>query len=323
MLELPRKEIGRFEEFTLPNGEAVYKEQRGDKHYYHAEIKPSKSATGGYSFIKGTTLTGVSTASKYLNGDPGGLMHWAAERDQDGVARIAAADMDAGLSLHWLRTQESISARLHEEEATWEHERDRRADQGTNVHKETVWKLATGQEATLADVSDVERGFSQGVFRSFQALGLRGKVKHAEQVTVAHDKRIAGTFDVWAEGVETARVLACLKNPEKVPDEVKRLESLRLLADYKTRDGVGKIRISDHVQLQGYEDCNRACGIGPSDGQVVIIVLPDGSYEIFWCIATYGQWVAALNGCHSGKQVGREVEAMARAAKKAKALVAA
>ncbi len=309
--------VGRFEKLDAPNGDVVYKEDRGDKHYYHAEIKPSKSATGGYSFVKGSTLTGVSTAAKFLDGDPGALMHWAAERDQDGIARIVSADLDNGRSLDWLRSQGSIKARLHEEEATWEHERDRRADQGTTVHKEAVWKLATGQEATLADVSDVERGFAQGVFASFHDLGLRGKVKYAEQMTVAHDKKIAGTFDVWAEGVDAGAVLSRLANPKAVPEDVAKLGTVRLLADYKTRDGVGKARRSDHVQLQGYEDCNKTCGIGESDAQIVIIVLPDGSYELFWCEATYGQWAAAVNACLSSKPLGSKVEKTARAIKKA------
>lgn len=309
--------VGRFEKHVAPNGEAVYKEIRGDNHYYHAEINPSSSAKGGYSYVKGSTLTGVSTASKYLDGDPAGLMHWSAKLNMAGVARIYLADVEAGLSVDWLHSPESIEGRLREKEATWEHERDRRAEQGTNVHKETVWKLATGQDATLADVSDAERGFGRGVFKSFRDLSLRGKVKYAEQVTVCHDKQVAGTFDVLAIGVDVAALLDRVINIKAVPGEICERGTIDLLADYKTRDGIGKVRKSDHVQLAGYEDCNRSCGISATDGQAVIIVLPDGEYEVYWCEADYGAWVAARNACFSGKPLTSRCRAMSNAAKTA------
>lgn len=321
MLTQAPEKIGRFEVHTLPDGSVVYKEIRGENHYYHAEIKPSKSAEGGYSFVKGSTLTGVSTASKYLDGDPGGLMHWAARMDQSGVARIASADMKAGRSLDWLCSQETIEDRLRAERATWEHERDRRADQGTNVHHDTVWKLATGQDTTLANLTDAERGFGQGVFASFEDLGLLDRVVCAEKVTVDHASRIAGTFDVLAEGVEVEALMRQLVNPRAVPEEIVERESIRLLADYKTRDAAGKIRKSDHLQLQGYEACNRACGIGESDGQVVIIVLPDGTYEVYWCEADYAQWAASVTACHSGRPLDSRIRAMSQAAKVAREAV--
>lgn len=317
------KPIGRFLEHKLPDGSVIYYEDRGDKHYYHGEIQPSSSAKGGYSFVKGSTLTGVTTATKYLDGDPEPLMNWAVERAEDGMARIATADMDAGRDVSWLRERETIRRRLDEEEANWRHERDRRAEVGTRVHKEMVWKLATGQPATLAGTTEMERGFSQGVFASFRELGLLGNVEYAEQVTVAHDKKIAGTFDVWAEGVPTAPFLERLVNPDKVPTEVAELPTLRLLADYKTRDGAGKIRKSDMVQVRGYEDCNQSCGLPASDGQVVIIVLPDGTYEVYWGEATYGQWVAARNSCMSAKPLDSRMRALKKAAKNAAEVVSA
>jgi hypothetical protein len=322
MLNAPEM-VGRFQKHVAPNGDVVFKEIRGENHYYWSEVKPNSSSEGGYSYIQTSGLTGVSTASKFLDGDPGGLMHWAAERDQDGIARTVSADMEAGYSLDWLCSQETIKARLYAEEATWEHERNRRADQGTNVHHEAVWKLATGEDASLADVSEAERGFARGVFRSFLDLGLRGKVRYAEQLTVDFTKtpKIAGTFDLLAEDVETERLLPRLINIKQVPAEIAERPTLRLLADYKTRDGAGKVRKSDHLQLQGYEQCNLACGIGASNGRVVIIVLPDGSYELYWGEATEGQWNAAVNACGQSKPLTKRVEALSKAAKTAREAV--
>jgi hypothetical protein len=155
------------------------------------------------------------------------------------------------------------------------------------------------------------------VFASFDKLGLRrpGKVKFAEQLTVAHDKRIAGTFDVYAE-VETDRF-------EEIPEAVEDLDTLTVLLDYKTRDEERKIRKSDHVQLQGYEDCNTTCGIGSTDAQAVVIVLPDGNFRIVWCDATPAEWFASLNACHAGKQVDRRMAKTEREAGKAREPVVA
>jgi hypothetical protein len=324
MLTSPPRQIGRFLELTTPNGDVVYKEQRGDSHYYHAEIKQSSSAKGGYSFVKGSTLTGVSTAAKFLDGDPTRLLHWAAGMDQAGIARIYNREIESGqYAFDWLRSPESIAQRLREEEATWEHERNRRASQGTNVHHHTVWKLATGQDADLADLSEAERGFGQGVFASFLGLDLLDKVVYAEQLTVSHATRIAGTFDVLAGGVDVDLLLEHLINPKAVPEGVILKGQVTLLIDYKTRDQPGKVRKSDHVQLQGYEDCNRSCGIGPSDGQVVIVVLPDGTFEPYWCEATPGAWAAAVNACHSARPLDSRIAAMCKAAKTAREAVVA
>jgi len=327
MLTAPPEKIGRFEAHATPDGSVVYKEQRGDNHYYHAEIKPSRTAKGGYSYVKGTTLTGVSSVSKFLDGDPTRLMHWSAKMDQSGIARIIAGQIERGETglddINWLATPDGVANRLREKEATWEHERDRRADQGTNVHHYTVWRLATGQDADLADLSEVERGFGQGVFASFLKLGLLDRVVYAEQLTVSHANRIAGTFDVLAEDVEIEAVMDHLINPDAVPAEVVEKGLVRLLADYKTRDAAGKVRKSDHVQLQGYEDCNRSCGIGDTDGQVVIVVLPDGTFEPYWCEATPGSWAAAVNACRSGKPLDSRMAALSKRAKAAREAVVA
>jgi hypothetical protein len=324
MLAPEPRMVGRFEEHAVPSGSVVYKEIRGDEHYYYAEVHSSASSPGGYAYVEGSVLTGVSTAAKFLDGDPDPLMGWAARCDQAGIARIVSADMQNDRSLDWLCSPDRIAARLYAEEATWNHERKRRGEEGTNVHHQTVWKLATGQGANLAHVSDAERGFSQGVFASFRHLGLAGKVTHAEQLTVAFRgeaspvRGIAGTFDLLAEEVDVDRLLDRVVNLRAVPSEIQKRSTLRLLADYKTRAKPGKIRKSDHVQVQGYEDCNRQCGIGDTDAQVVIIVLPDGTYEVYWCEATFSQWAAAVQACEESKPLDSRIRAMQQAAKTAR-----
>lgn len=306
--------VGRFEEHRLPNGEVVYKEVTEDGHYYFGEVKPSSSAKGGYARVESSRLTGASTAAQYLYSDSKGLQHWSAKCDQEGIARIVSSDLEAGRSLEWLRSQGSIAARLRAEKATWEHEMGRRAEEGTNVHHHTVWKLATGQDADLADLSAAERGFGQGVFASF--LQLEPRVRYAEQLTVDHSCRIAGTFDLLAE-VDVDRF------PEGVPADLRRRESIVVLFDYKTRAAVHKTRLSDHVQLKIYERTNRTCELGASDAQASIVVTPTGEWKIYWCEATDGDAAAAITACRSGINLRRKVERAEREAASAREAVVA
>jgi hypothetical protein len=306
MLTSPPRQIGRFLELTTPNGDVVYKEVTGKGHHYFGEIKPSASSKGGYARVEESRLTGVSKASKYLDGDAKRLQHWSAKCDQEGIARIVCEDVEAGRDLDWLKSQETIAARLGAEKATWEDEMKRRAGEGTAVHHHTVWKLATEEHANLADLSDSERGFGQGVFGSW--LQLEPRVLYAEQLTVDHSVRVAGTFDLLAE-IDVHRF------PHGVPADLIARQSIRVLIDYKTRAALHKTRLSDHVQLKIYERANRSCGIGASDAQASIIVAPDGTWKLYWCEATDGDAAAAINSCHSGSSLNRRVERASREAK--------
>jgi hypothetical protein len=306
--------IGRFEVHRTPAGDVVYKEVTEDAHHYFGEIKPSPDSKGGYARVDTSRLTGVSTAAKFLDGDSTRLQHWAAKCDQEGIARIVAADVEAGRSLDWLTDPAKIAARLKAEKASWKDVMSGRAEEGTNVHHHTVWKLATGQDADLADLSESERGFGQGVFDSFQTLQPR--VRYAEQLTVDHGIRIAGTFDVLGD-VEVRRF------PDGVPAHLIGAEEISVLFDYKTRDAIHKTRLSDHVQLKIYDRANRTCGIGGSDAQASIIVTPDGRWKVYWCEATEGDAAAAITACHSGSGLSRRVSRLEREARSSREAVMA
>lgn len=279
MLSEP-KMIGRFEEHTLPNGEVVYFEP--DKHQYFGEIKESKSAKGGYSFVKASRLTGVSTIAKYLDANADPLMHWAAKLDQIGIAELAADDMDSGASLGWLRSQGAIRARLYDEEATWAHVRDRAAIRGTNVHERIFLALATGTTPpSLSDLTEEERGYGQAVFAWWRDRSPEPIA--AEQVTVAHALGVAGRFDFLGN-----------------------VEGARTLVDAKTREK-GAVRKSDHVQLAGYEKANTECGLGETERRIALILLPDGSYREEECVATEADFNSALLACQSGKHLDKRM----------------
>jgi hypothetical protein len=286
MLSAP-DQLGRFEVHTLPDDSVVYYEP-DPKHAYFGEVKESKTAKGGYSFVKSSRLTGVSTIAKYLDASVDPLMHWAAKLDQIGIAELASQAMAAGGDLTWLCEQSSIRAALFDAQATWAHVRDRAAIRGTNVHERIFLALATGETPpSLGDLSEEERGYGQAVFAWWR--DRKPEPVAAEQVTVAHSKKVAGRFDLLAD-----------------------IDGERWLIDAKTREK-GAVRKSDHVQLAGYESANVECGLGASDRRVALILLPDGTYREEVGVCTEADFAAALVACQTGKAIERRMREAGKA----------
>lgn len=293
--------VGRFEAHVLPDGSTVYYEP-DPKHAYFGEVKPSKSAEGGYSFVRESRLTGVSTIAKYLDANVDPLMHWAVGLDHVGIAELAGRDADRS----WLSNPDAIKARLREAELRWTDVRDRAADRGTNVHERIFLALATGSAPpSLSELSEDERGYGQAAFAWWRDRNPTPVL--AEQATACFDKGFAGRFDLLADFDADAFNAGPASS-----------STIRVLVDAKTRES-GKVRKSDHVQLPGYEDANIACGIGPSDDRLVLILMADGTYREEWCVGTREDFYAALVACQTGKSIDKRM----READKARELVTA
>lgn len=288
------EQVGRFEKHTLPDGSCVYYEP-DPKHAYFGEIKPSKSAAGGYSYVRDSRLVGVSTVVKSLDTSLDGLLHWAAKLDQVGIAQLARASMADGGDLDWLRTQGSIDGALRDAGLTWSDVRDAAATRGTNVHQDIFLALATDtRPPSLSKLSAEERAYGQAAMRWWR--DNRPTPLFAEQVTLNAKEGYAGRFDLLCE-----------------------LNGERVLVDLKTREK-GKPRRADHAQLRGYEMANVSCGIGPSDRQLALLLLPDGSYREVWCCGSDAQFICSLYAYKAGSELGK---AMSAAEKAERELVAA
>lgn len=301
MLSLERREIGRFEEFTLPNGEVVYKEVRGDSHYYWGEIKPSGSAKGGYSATKSTALPGATGIAKYLDPDSDPLIDWATRLEREGIAGLASDAMATGADMSWLTEAGSIYAALEEAKLRWKNVRGKRADEGKEVHREITYALAVGDAVpSLAALSDEARGYGQAKLRWWRER--RPEPIAAEQVTVSHAKGYAGTFDLLA------RLDLDSPNLPPFPEgvDLDRHGVATVLIDDKTRQKPRTYK-SDHVQLRLYKGANSECGIGESDLELVVVLLPDGGYEEFWAIATDADANSALLAAKSGKLLDKRL----------------
>jgi hypothetical protein len=276
--------VGRFEAHELPAGGTVYYEP--DKHQYFGEVKAKSN--GDYSYVRDSRLIGVSTIGKYLDPNPDPLMHWAAKLDQIGIAELASPAIESGGDLTWLCSQERIAAALREAEATWSHVRNRAAIRGTNVHEQIIFTWATGAEApSLAGLSEEERGHGQAAFswlRDRQPTPIA-----AEYVTADLSLGIAGRPDLLCE-----------------------IDGERVLVDAKTREKP-RTYLSDHVQLCGYKRTNLACGVGESDREIVLVLLPDGTYQEFEGVGTEADFNSALLACQSGKHLEKRMRGAAKA----------
>ena len=300
MLSREVESIGRFERHTLPDETHIYYEP-DPAHAYYNEVKKAPKSKGGYSFVRDSRFTGVSTPTKALDSNIDGLLYWAAKLDQTGVADLAGAQIGAGCDvgdLEWLCSQESISKALREAELTWAHVRDRAAQRGTNVHERIFLALATGKRPpSLSKLSGEERAYGQAAIRWWRDRDP--EPLYAEQVTVHRELKVAGRFDLLAE-----------------------IDGERVLVDAKTRQR-GQDRRSDHAQLPGYEACNIACGIGASERRVVLLLLPDASYREVECVGDEDDFTAGLEAYRRGGDLEKRMRAGAKAEKEAREPVAA
>jgi hypothetical protein len=286
MLSVREQVDERFDKHTLPSGDVVFYEDKN--HAYYGEIKPKSG--GGHSYVRDSRLTGVSTIAKYLDPNADPLMHWAARLDRIGTAELASQAIESGGDLTWLTEEWRISAALKDAEATWAHVRNRAAMRGTNIHERILFALATeSAPPSLSGLSEEERGYGQAVFAFWR--DRKPEPIAAEYVTADLSLGFAGR-----------------------PDLLAFIDGAITRFDAKTRES-GKVRMSDHVQLQGYRAADIACGIGTSERDVALILMPDGTFREEECVATQAHFNAALLACQSGKAVEKAMRELSKVAK--------
>jgi len=270
------------EKVELPEGPPIYYRD-SDHSYWEGLNKKGDGGTG--------RVPGMSTVTKPLDYEPGGLLRWAARTNGVGIAELvsdalAGDPMALPGELDWLTDHESIWRELSERKLTFEDVRDRAAERGTNVHQRVLHALAVGAKVpSLADLSDDERGYGQAVMAWWHD---RDPVAlEAEQVVYSTTHHVAGRFDLRA----------------KIDDEV-------WLVDAKTS---GFISNAAHAQLRGYELAARECGVGTSERQVILRLDPSGTYDEIECVAEEIDFVTALATYQSSKRIGRDARKAARA----------
>lgn len=182
-----------LERITLPSGDVVY--WRESDHSYWRLARGEKGSG---------RLTGVSTVVGPFDWRPDNLMRWAARLEREGVAALAATDLDCldgrplGQALSWLSSAGGISDALKAGGLDWESVRRQAASRGTNVHLHALHALSQGQPVpAFAELTDEERGYARGVV----AWWARNQptVICAEQVVADLETGVAGRLDLLCE----------------------------------------------------------------------------------------------------------------------------
>lgn len=239
--------FGRFELHVLPDGSEVYYDD--SRHAYFSRIEERKT---GWVGPKDARLPSPSTVAKVY--------------DLQLADRLAGAAAKAG--------------------PEWFDRKDRRATEGTNVHEKVLEILAAGKRVpSLADVTDAERGYAQGVIAWWAKV--KPKPIESELVVYSQAHRFAGRLDLLAE-----------------------IDGKRTIVDLKT----GFIGESAHVQLAGYELAAEECGYGPIDETLLLKVHDDGRFAALPGLADPHDFVRGLRVYRKGKQLGQGVRAQLKEA---------
>ena len=154
--------------------------------------------------------------------------------------------------------------------------RDKRAEEGTKIHEDIFEALAKGEGIpSLADVDEDARGRAQGVlafWRDFEPEAIA-----SEAVVYSETHGFAGRLDLLAE-----------------------IDGKRVIVDLKTSKYIGE---GMHTQLAGYVLAAEESGYGPIDSALLLKVNEDGSYDTYPCVATFQDFIAALNAYRAGKEL--------------------
>jgi hypothetical protein len=234
--------------------------------------------------VEGERTVSVSTIAKYIDPDPTGLLYWSSGLTCEGIAELAGQGGD----LSWLNTGGSIQAALRDAELTWKDIRDKAATRGTAVHELILAALANRTKLPdLSLLTDEERGYGQAVLRWWNDRGPRPIL--TEQMTASASFGFAGRFDLLCE-----------------------IEGERVLLDAKTR-ARPKDRLSDHVQLAGYQLANAESGHGRADRELILILGPEGEYLEVDGQAEEDDFLAALSVYRAEKDLAKRMRANRKA----------
>lgn len=204
-------DIAPFERHEMPTGSECF--YRDSDHSYWLQIQQK---AGKWTGIQPARLTSPSTVGKMY--------------DLQLADKLSAAAAKAGME--------------------WFERKDRRAQEGQNVHEKVLEALAAGERIpSLADVEEAERGYAQGI------MGWWAEVQPesiaSEFVVLSGEHGFAGRIDLLAV-----------------------IDGKRTIVDLKT----GFIGEGAYAQLAGYELAALESGYGPVEATALLKVTDEGEH---------------------------------------------
>jgi hypothetical protein len=219
---------------------------------------------------KGKRLAGVTTVVKPLDFKPDALMKWAAEKQCEGIAMLYM-ESEGEEFLHWLSNATAIWRELNDHGLTYDRIKERKGEEGTNVHVLAFQALAMGRPVPdFEKLQGAELAKAQAVAEFF--LDHSPKALQVEQVVYSERLGVAGRLDF--RGTLGARC----SNPICACHLIEDLSEPGV-ADLKTG---GFISSAAHAQAGGgYPLLAEESGFGESKWAAILQVFDDGTYAFF------------------------------------------
>ena len=176
-------------------------------------------------------------------------------------------------------TRDGIVSLLTEHKLTVNHQRDKAADRGVNVHDALEQTFYTGDypDPKHERWQEHERGYVRGIVEFLKAIEGAYNVEDAQQELMVGslEHQYAGRFDLVLTLSKPVEVVT--KCYPKKPPKVEEIPAGRYLLDLKTSKRVYE---THYLQLEAYEAAAVECGYAPTDYRGVVHVTADGKYEL-------------------------------------------
>ncbi len=197
-------------------------------------------------------------------------------------------------------TKESVVALLTEHKISCNHQRDKAADRGTNVHDALEqWARSNGEFfPTPQNFPEEERPYVEGLLQFLDdAAGTKPVLCEVMVGSIEHG--FAGRYDLVVEITEPVSLVS--KTYPKREAKREEIEPGRYLVDLKTSSGI--YPTSHFRQLAAYELASVEGGYPKTDGQFVLHVTKDGKYEFVRSNATADDFLAVLRTWQSNERL--------------------
>jgi hypothetical protein len=229
-----------------------------------------------------------SVTNHFNNVDKPGLPWWGMRMGvqgvldllERGVLRIDGGNSELTDSAYGSVEEPDIVRFLTQEKLTVNHQRDKAADRGTNVHT-ALEQWAAGIRPQPEVFPESEQGYVRGLLKFIDNIGDNGTPLACEVMVGSLEHLYAGRYDLDLAlgGVElVSRVTktgretftACQPGVYRV--------------DLKTSSGVYP---THHMQVEAYEQAAIESGFDASDQRAVLRVTADGNYEFVASVGTF------------------------------------
>lgn len=221
----------------------------------------------GYT-IDGIEVPSVTTVLDCLSKPA--LTWWGMKIGVAGVTQLLADEVLPGSYPDSLLTTEDIVKLLTEHKLTVNHQRDKAAKRGTNVHNALEHWALTGKLAHPDDFPEEEQGYVRGL-NAFLA-DCKGQLVALDSELMVGSKEhgFAGRFDLRAQTISEIQFQTGPRTRRSVQRGVG-------IFDLKTSKGVYD---SHYLQLSAYRLGLEESGYGRSDFEAIILVNADGRYDV-------------------------------------------